>query len=208
MSDDTDVESGREHKPGPRDERGVLAARILAVAREQFAADGFAATSVRSIARAADVDPALVHHYYGTKPQLLEACLQPPAQMLARIEEAWSAPPERLGAALVQATMANWTDPDSSSLLRTVLLTAAHHADTRERLRDLITRQLMGPARIGRGDDDGRRRASLIASQLLGMGLTRYVWEVEPLASMTDAEVVAALAPTIQRYVDGELGGV
>jgi AcrR family transcriptional regulator len=194
-----------EFKPGPRDERGVLAARILAVAREQFSANGYTATSVRAIARAADVDAALVHHYYGSKEDLLRASLQAPAAMLDRIVSAWTAPADEIGAALVRVTMANWSDPEASALLSTVLLTAAHHPETRERLRDLIARQLMGPANIGEGEEDGRKRASLIASQLLGMGLTRYVWQIEPLASMPDDEVVAAIGPTIQRYVNGDL---
>ena len=65
-------------KAGPRDERGVLAARILAAARESFAEHGLAGTSVRAIARSADVDPALVYHYYGSKNGLLDACTTPP----------------------------------------------------------------------------------------------------------------------------------
>ena len=64
--------------PGPRDERGVLAARILTEARTSFAEHGFAGTTVRAIARAADVDPALVHHYYGSKENLLDAATTPP----------------------------------------------------------------------------------------------------------------------------------
>jgi hypothetical protein len=48
--------------PGPRDERGVLAARIVAAAREEFAEHGWAGTTLRAVARAADVDPALVYH--------------------------------------------------------------------------------------------------------------------------------------------------
>jgi AcrR family transcriptional regulator len=193
-------------KPGPRDERGVLAARILAVAREQFSANGYTETSVRAIARAADVDPALVHHYYGSKEDLLRASLQAPAAMLDRIVSAWASPPDEIGAALVRATMANWSDSEASALLRTVLLAAAHHTESRERLRDLIARQLMGPANLGVDEEDSRQRASLIASQLLGMGLARYVWQIEPLASMPDDEVVAAIGATIQRYVNGNLG--
>lgn len=126
--------------------------------------------------------------------------------MLQRIVAAWAAPAEEIGAELVRVTMANWNEPESSSLLRTVLLTAAHHPETRERLRDLIARQLMGPADIGHDEHDSRKRASLIASQLLGLGLTRYVWQIEPLASMPDDEVVAAIGATIQRYVNGDIG--
>lgn len=184
----------------------MLASRILAVAREEFSTNGYAGTSIRAIARGADVDPALVHHYYGTKEELLRASLHAPTAMLERIVTAWGAPADEIGAALVRVTVANWSDPESSALLRTVLLTAAHHPETRERLRDLIARQLMGPANVGQNENDSRKRASLIASQLLGMGLARYVWQIEPLASMPDDEVVAAIGATIQRYVNGDIG--
>jgi AcrR family transcriptional regulator len=207
-SDGQSMASTGEHgeiKPGPRDERGVLAARILRVAREQFAAGGFASTSVRAVARAADVDPALVYHYYRSKDELLRACLVAPQAMLERIQAAWAVPSDEIGQSLVRVTLRNWNDPDSGSVLRTVLLTAANHPDTLERLRDMITYQLMGPAEIGADDEDGRARASLIASQLLGMGLARYVWKIEPIASMPDSQVVDAIGPTIQRYVDGQL---
>ncbi|WP_174320846.1 TetR/AcrR family transcriptional regulator [Gordonia aichiensis] len=200
------ADRSEDFKRGPRDERGVLAARILAVARDEFAANGYQGTSIRAIARGADVDPGLVYHYYGGKEALLAACVQAPPAMLDRIREAWQTPAEALGTALVTVTLANWSDPDSSAFLRTMVLTAAHHAETRAVLRGLVQNQLMGPATIGTDADDARRRASLIASQLLGLGVARYVWGVEPLASMTDDEVIAAVGPTIQRYVDGRLG--
>ncbi len=199
------VRARAEIKPGPRDQRGVLAARILAVARDEFATNGYLGTSVRAIARRADVDPALVYHYYGSKEELLRAGLRAPEAMLDRVRAAWQAPRADIGAALVTVTLRNWSDPDTSSVLRTVIQTAAHHAETRERLRHIIEHQLMGPAEIGDDDADGHRRASLIASQLLGMGMARYVWRIEPLASMADEDVVAAIGPTIQRYVDGDL---
>ncbi|MFC6712666.1 TetR family transcriptional regulator [Branchiibius cervicis] len=199
------AEHSDDLKPGPRDERGVLAARILAVARDAFAANGYQGTSIRAIARGADVDPGLVYHYYGDKEALLAACLQVPPAMRDRIREAWQTPAGALGTALVTVTMANWSDPDASAFLRAMVLTAAHHADTRDLLRGLIQNQLMGPATIGTDADDAQRRASLIASQLLGFAMARYVWGVEPLASMTDDEVIAAVGPTIQRYVDGRL---
>ena len=138
---------------GALSERGVLAARILAVARDEFAANGYQGTSIRAIARGADVDPGLVYHYYGGKEALLAACVQAPPAMLDRIREAWQTPAEALGTALVTVTLANWSDSDSSAFLRTMVLTAAHHADTRAVLRGLVQT-------IGTDADDARRRAS------------------------------------------------
>ncbi len=194
-----------EARPGPRDERGVLAARILATAREEFAANGYAGTTLRAIARRAGVDPALVYHYFGTKDGLLEACTEPPPAWRARIAEVWAGPSEHLGSALVRVTLENWRAPDSGPTIRAILLIAAHHPATRERLRRLVANQLMGPARIGVDEGERTVRSSLIASQLLGLGLMRHVWRIEPLASMPDDDVVAAIGPTIQRYADGGL---
>ena len=69
--------------PGPRDERGVLAARILTAAREAFAQTGWAGTTIRAVAREADVDPALVYHYFASKEGLLDAATAPPPASLS-----------------------------------------------------------------------------------------------------------------------------
>ena len=63
----------------------------------------------------------------------------------------------------------------------------------------------MGPAQIGATHEERVTRSSLIASQLLGLALVRYVWRVEPLVSMPDDDVIAAIGPTIQRCVDGDV---
>jgi AcrR family transcriptional regulator len=193
-------------RPGPRDDRGVLAARIVEVARESFAQDGWAGTTVRGVARAADVDPALVYHYFGSKDGLLGACTQPPAAFLERVAQVWQSPVPELGARLVETTVRNWDHPQDGEVIRAIMLIAAHHPPTRERLVAMITGSLMGPATIGADDEERERRAGLVASQLLGLGFVRSVWRIEPVASMTEAELVAAVGPTIQRYVDGPLG--
>ena len=73
--------------PGPRDERGVLAARISAAARNEFAQHGWAGTTIRAVARGADVDPALVYHYFGSKEGLLDAATNPPQKFLDKRTE-------------------------------------------------------------------------------------------------------------------------
>ncbi|WP_022899457.1 TetR family transcriptional regulator [Humibacter albus] len=190
---------------GPRDERGVLAAHILSVARTAFSEHGWAGTTIRGVARDADVDPSLVYHYFGSKKALLDASTNLPQSFLDRIADAWASPHEELGERLVALTLGNWQAGDSGPVLRAIVLIAAHEPGTRAKLRDLVTDALMGPALIGRGEQDRRHRSGFIASQLLGLGLMRYVWHVEPIASMSDGEVVAAVGPTIQRYVDDDL---
>ena len=78
--------------PGPRDERGVLSARIVEAARDEFADHGWAGATIRAVARAADVDPALVYHYFGSKEGLLDAATNPPQTWLDSVAEVWTAP--------------------------------------------------------------------------------------------------------------------
>ena len=197
--------ASRALPPGPRDFKGVLAARILTVARSAFSENGWAGTTIRGIAREADVDPSLIYHYFGSKEALLDACTTPPAAFLARIRDTWAAPREELGARLVATTLQNWQDENSAPTTRAILLIAAHEPGTRAKLRALVANSLMGPASIGRTEKERVTRSGLIASQLLGLGLMRYIWEVEPIASMSDDEVIAAVGPTIQRYIDDDI---
>ncbi|MBJ7466620.1 MAG: TetR family transcriptional regulator [Mycolicibacterium sp.] len=190
--------------PGPRDERGVLSARIQAVAREEFAQHGWAGTTLRAIARGADVDPALIYHYFGSKEALLDAATTPPARWLEAVAATWATPQEELGAALLRLMLGAWADDEVGPVLRAILLTAAHEESTREKLRRVVEGSLMGAAQVGADEQDRRVRSGLISSQIMGLAMMRYVWRVEPVASMSEDALVAAIAPNLQRYVDGD----
>lgn len=191
--------------PGPRDERGVLAARIVAAARDEFAQNGWAGTTIRAVARAADVDPALVYHYFGAKEGLLDAATTPPQKWSENVAKTWTTPIPDLGRALLQTMMAAWADEEVGPMLRAILLTAAHEPSTRERLRQVVEGSLMGVSQLGGDDHDRLIRSGLISSQIMGLALMRYVWKVEPVASMTEDEVLAAIAPNLQHYIEGDL---
>ncbi|CAN7401057.1 TetR family transcriptional regulator [Mycolicibacterium frederiksbergense] len=191
--------------PGPRDERGVLSARILAAAREQFAQHGWAGTTLRAIARVADVDPALIYHYFGSKEALLDAATAPPARWLEAVATTWATAPGELGAALLRLMLGAWADDEIGPVLRAILLTAAHEESTREKLRRIVEGSLMGAAQVGDDEHDRRVRSGLISSQIMGLAMMRYVWRVEPVASMSEDDLVAAIAPNLQRYVDGDV---
>jgi AcrR family transcriptional regulator len=195
----------RSMTPGPRDERGVLAARIVAAAREEFAEHGWAGTTLRAVARAADVDPALVYHYFGSKEGLLDAATNPPQKWLESIAKVWTTPMDQLGAALITLLLASWADDEIGPTLRAVLQTAAHEPSTREKLRRIVEGSLMGVSELGSDEHDRLVRSGLISSQMMGFALMRYVWKIEPIASMTDDEAIVAIAPNLQRYVSGDL---
>jgi AcrR family transcriptional regulator len=191
--------------PGPRDERGVLAARIVEAARDEFAEHGWAGTTIRAVARAADVDPALVYHYFGSKEGLLDAATNPPQRWLENVAKVWVTPTDDLGEALVKLLLASWADDEIGPTLRAILQTAAHEPATREKLRRVVEGSLMGVSELG---DDVRERgirSGLISSQMMGFALMRYVWKIEPLASMTDDEAIAAITPNLQHYVRDDL---
>lgn len=193
--------------PGPRDERGVLSARILAAARDEFAEQGWAGTTLRAVARTADVDPALVYHYFGSKEGLLDAATNPPQKWLDSIAKVWTTPVDQLGTALITLLLASWADAEVGPTLRAILQTAAHEPSTREKLRRVVEGSLMGVSELGSDERDRLARSGLVSSQMMGFALMRYVWKIEPVASMSDDEVVAAIAPNLQHYVNGDLTG-
>ncbi|ABK69747.1 TetR/AcrR family transcriptional regulator [Mycolicibacterium smegmatis] len=193
--------------PGPRDDRGVLAARILAAARETFAESGWAGTTIRAVARAADVDPALVYHYYGSKEGLLDAATDPPQKWLDAVVATWQAPVGDTGRAVLRLLLDSWADDEVGPVLRAILQTAAHEPTTHEKLRKVVERSLIGViATMGDDERVRRTRAGLVASQTIGFALMRYVWRIEPVASMREDEVLDAVGPTLQRYIDGDIG--
>jgi AcrR family transcriptional regulator len=191
--------------PGPRDERGVLSARILSAARDEFAQHGWAGTTMRAVARGADVDPALVYHYFGSKEALLDAVTNPPLRWLESVATTWTTPVDELGAALLRLMLGAWVDDEIGPVLRAVLLTAAHDEATREKLRRVVESSLIGVSALGDDERDRLRRSGLISSQIMGLAMMRYVWKVEPVASMSDDELVAAIAPNLQHYIQGDL---
>jgi AcrR family transcriptional regulator len=197
----------RSITPGPRDERGVLAARIVAAAREEFAEHGWAGTTLRAVARAADVDPALVYHYFGSKEGLLDAATNPPQKWLDSVAKVWTTPVEQLGRALITLLVVSWADDEIGPTLRAILQTAAHEPSTREKLRRVVEGSLMGVSELGSDERDRLVRSGLISSQMMGFALVRYVWKIEPVASMSDDDAIAAIAPNLQHYVNGDLAG-
>jgi AcrR family transcriptional regulator len=189
-------------RPGSPDTREA----ILAAAGQAFAERGFDSATVRQIATAAEVDPALVHHYFGTKEQLFLATVQVPINpqefipsiiaggkdnlgenLLRTFLRVWDSPVGTAGAALLRSAMSGeWT----ARLLREFLITQI--------LRRVIRQLDLDPA-------EAPLRTALVASQVAGLAMMRYIIKLEPLASAPPETIIAAVAPTIQRYATGPL---
>lgn len=192
----------RGRRPGSPDTR----AAILDSARDLFAENGFGGTSIRAIAAAAGVDPALVHHYFSSKDDLFVATLALPVDPRELLAVVATGGPDGAGERLVRMFLSAWDDPG----LRPGLVGAARallDPASEALVRDGFLTVVIGPLGEALGLDDPGRRMPLVASQMIGLVLLRYVLRVEPLASMPGEHVVAIYGPTLQRYLTGDLPG-
>jgi AcrR family transcriptional regulator len=185
-------------RPGGPDTRG----EILAAARDEFGERAYDGASMRGIAARAGVDPALIHHYFGTKERLfLDAMDIPfaPSEVAATIV---SGPIEGIGERAVRMFLTIWSDPVKRApflaLLRSAMTSEIAAALLRQFVRRTILQRVVGQLDI----PDRELRAETALSQLIGLALVRYVVKVEPLASVSDDELVALVGPVIQRYFD------
>jgi AcrR family transcriptional regulator len=190
---------------GPKAQRGEVSDQILSAARAQFANNGFAGTTIRSIALAAGVDAALVTYYFGDKARLLEAAIEPPAGFIEAATQAAAAPLARRGRALVDTMLAQWENPASAEILRGAILAAAHEPVAMQRLRQVFGGNILVAVAANLADDERVVRAGLVASQIIGVAMARYVWKVGALAELPPEDVARYVAPTIQRYLSGKL---
>jgi AcrR family transcriptional regulator len=193
--------SGR--RPGEPDTR----ARIVDAARVLFSERGVEGTSVRAIAGAAGVDPALVHHYFGTKQRLFLEAVDFPIEEMGDVRDLAAGGIDGLGERLVRFALRLWDDPAVLPRLLGVLRSAVTDAQAGRMLGVLFTRQ--GPIQLVRSlaVDRPELRAELIGTQLVGLAIARHVLRVEPLASVDHETIVAAVGPTMQRYLTGDLNG-
>jgi AcrR family transcriptional regulator len=194
-------DDGAASRRGPRDTRGVLADRVLAAARSLFATRGYASTSLRNVAELADVDVALVSYYFKNKAGLLDAAVTLPETFGAGVEQAVAAPVDQRGHALVAAHLAAWEDEPTADILRAAILAAANEPAAMDRVRTIYTARFLDVVMIGLPEDERRIRAGLVASQLLGLAMTRYVWRVGALAEMSPEEISKLMSPVIQRLL-------
>lgn len=188
----------RGRRPGPSSTRED----ILAAARQLFAQRGYQATTMRGIAAEAGVNAALVHHYYGSKEQLLIAAMNLPLNPADVIRELRDAGPrEQLGERLVRFFVRTWRDPQTGQPLQALLRAAASSDAGAATMRQFVENVMLARLTTLLGVPQLRLAGGF--AQLIGFALVGIIIEIEPLASATEDELVALFAPTIQRYIDG-----
>ncbi|GIV01130.1 MAG: TetR family transcriptional regulator [Actinomycetota bacterium] len=190
-------------RPGPGRRPGASGTReaILAAARSRFAELGYEGATIRAIAADAGVDPALVHHYFGTKEQLFAAAVGFPFVPSEVLAGALRAEPERMGEAIARAVLAAWEDPATREAAMGLLRAAASNERAAAMLRGFVEASVIGPISRATHAPDATFRAALVASQMVGLALARYLVRVEPLASASPEELVRRVGPTLQRYL-------
>jgi AcrR family transcriptional regulator len=190
---------------GPKGQRGEVADAIVASARKAFSTNGFAGTTNRAVAQAAGVDAALVSYYFPDKAALLAAALELPPGFIEAVRAGVATPISRRGSALVKTLIGHWENPASAEIHRSIVLTAAHEPFAMDRLRQIFGQNLLASVSASLDDDERVLRAGLVASQMIGLAMARYVWQVGALATLPSQDVVRYVAPTIQRYLNGRL---
>ncbi|QBS42688.1 TetR/AcrR family transcriptional regulator [Nocardia sp. CS682] len=172
-------------------------AAILDAARARFAAEGYGKATIRAIAADAAIDPSMVMRYFGSKDGLFAAAVD----IDLALPDLAAADPDSLGELLVRRFLALWEEPPGNEVLLTLLRSAVTDDVVTERFRDVFAKQVL-PAVLRFGDPaDAPRRGGLVVTQLLGLALCRYVLRIPPVVAFTRDELIAEIAPTLQRYL-------
>ncbi|GLZ39426.1 TetR family transcriptional regulator [Actinokineospora sp. NBRC 105648] len=195
-----DGERRRGRRPGGTDTRAAL----LTAAREVFSEQGYDNATVRAIARRAEVDPAMVNHWFGGKESLFtEAVLELPFNPQERIAELAKGDLDTLGERVVRTFLTSW-DVQDGGIFAALIRSVASRERVASALKEFFQRSVFGQL-TEVADDSAELRANLLATQMIGLGVVRYVARFEPVASAGVEVLVKAVGPTVQRYLTGSI---
>ncbi len=186
-------------RPGDNDTRG----EVLAAARAAFGEQGYRGATIRAIAARADVDPALVHHYFGTKEDLFAAAVRLPMRPTEFAERVIGPGIEGAGERLAASFFLVWEDDASRDALLTMLRGAFETDRGGAVLRQFFGSVLVGRLSLHLDGDDAAMRVSLAASHLIGLAVLRYVVGFRELVDASVDELVAMVGPALQAYLEG-----
>ena len=202
-----------------------------AAARTRARDSGYGGATIRGTAAHAGVDAALVHHFFGTKERLFAAAMRLPLSpgdvVAAALAPGAHEPGRGLGEHLLRTVLGAWDVAEMRSTFLGLLRSAVTSEQAAGMLREFATEAILSriagaaqaaagsgapgagaarPAGPGAADPDAQFRAALVASQVLGLALTRYVLELDPLVRADVDELATAIGPTLERYLTGQVG--
>jgi AcrR family transcriptional regulator len=184
-------------RPGTPDTRDA----ILAVARRRFATYGYDATSLRGIAADAQVDPALLIHYFGTKEGLFTEATGFPVRLSELLSAVDGATAHEAAQALVRGYLQVVDSDQSRNAILALIRSAVSNEKAATMLREFLTAELLSSLAAISDFPNAPLRASLVAAQLVGIAMLRHVVRVEPIAKASPDEIAALVAPVIERYL-------
>ena len=198
----TDLQSKTSDLAGKTRKSERTRAAILKAAQELFAELGYERTTVRDIAARASIDAALVMRYFGSK----EALFARTTDFDLKLPDLTSTAPSLLGEALILHFLDIWEGPSSNGSLIILMRASASNEEAADKTRAIFAGQVL--PMLARVADRAElpTRAGLIASQILGLALCRYVLKVPPVVAMKREQIVAHVGPVLQRYITGKLG--
>jgi AcrR family transcriptional regulator len=205
MSNKTARTSTRTPRTGRRPGESTTREEILKAARRLFAERGYQGATMRAIAAEAGVDAALLVHFFGNKPTLLAEAIEWPFDPEVEMPKLLVDGRHQAGRHLVGLFVRTWDDQGSRNPILVLLRAATVEPQAAEMLREFMRRRLYAPLMDRLRVDEPELRSDLVLSQLLGLGLVRYVLRLEPLASAPPEAVIEWIAPTVQRYLTGKL---
>jgi AcrR family transcriptional regulator len=179
---------------------------ILVAARTEFARRGYDGATIRGIAREANVDPALVHHFFLSKEGVFAAAMQEAFALADLLPEILAPGPDGLGERLVRLFVTRWEDSGEDNPLLGIIRSAMSYEESARLLREFVGADVLGRLTAAIALPAAELRAGLVGTQLVGLAVMRYVVRVPPLAGLSPEAVVAAVGPIVQRYLTGDLG--
>lgn len=188
-------------RPGP----STTQAQILEAARELFIERGYQGATMRGIAKKAGVDASLIVHFFGNKLNLFAEAVEWPFDPEEEMPRILADGRRNIGRNLVALVLRIWDKEGGRHPILTLFATATIEPEAAEMLREFVSKRLFAPLLEELDVDQKELRTNLLSSQLLGLGLARYVLRYEPLASAKSADVIDWVAPNVQRYATGKL---
>lgn len=185
-------------RPGPTETRDA----ILSSARTLFGERGYDGATIRAIAGQAGVDPALVHHFYGSKEQVFVAAMQVPFNPAEAIPYIVEGPREQVAERMMRFFIGVWREPDSRAAFLGLMRSAMTNEQAAAMVRQFLRKALLGRVAAALGVPPLSAEAAM--SHLIGLVLMRFVLRLEPLATAEEEELIRLVAPSLQRYFDGE----
>jgi AcrR family transcriptional regulator len=200
-------QNGNEPKRRGRRRSGAdTKAALLAAAREVFTEQGYDTATVRAIAGRAGVDPAMVNHWFGGKAGLFTAAVHIPVNPDELVPQLLAGDPETLAERMLRRFLAVW-DNAAGGQFAALVRSVASNDNAVAMLREFIQNVMFNRLIKALGVEQPELRAALCGTQIIGLGMARYVVHLEPLASADHDTVIATVGPNLQRYLTGDISG-